>query len=145
MKLNDLAIDPEKLEKGDWVTNIPDMGELRLRVRGIGNADFRGLQAKLIDAEPRQFKIGGRLSPERQDAIQTSCLLATVLMDWDGLQDEHGNRIPYSKEMAKTLLTDPAYRRFRDGVTWAASVVAEITKVEVEEDGKNSPKPSDGS
>ncbi len=145
MKLSDIAIDPVKLEQGDWVDKIPLMGELRLRVRGVNNADYRKLQATLLDAEPRQFKRDGRLRPDRQDALQATLLMNTVLIDWEGVLDENDQPIPYSKEMAKTLLTEPRYRNFRDAVAWAASVVADEVQEEIEADGKNSPQPSGGS
>lgn len=145
MRLSELKIDAEKFEKGAWVDNIPDMGEVRLKVRGIGNADFRRLQTKLFDAEPRQYKVGGKLSPERQDAITAQCLANTVLIDWQGILDENDQPIPYSREMAKELLTNPEFRRFRDGVIWAASVVADDVAIDTEEAGKNSRKPSSGS
>lgn len=144
MKLSDFAIDPNKLENGDWVTKIPDMGELRLKVRGIGNVDFRKMQSRLIEAEPRQYKVGGRLNPGRQDGITAQCLLHTVLLDWDGLLDENGAPVPYSLEQASELLTKPQYRHFRDAVAWAASVVADGKEADLDDDGKNSDQPSSG-
>ncbi len=145
MRLNDIAIDPVKFEQGAWVENIPEMGGLRLKVRGIGNADFRRLSAKLYEAEPRQYKVGGKLDPERQDAITATCLVNTVLIDWDGLRDQNDQPIPYSKDFARELLTKPEFRRFREAVTWAASVVADDVAADTEEAGKNSPPPSSGS
>lgn len=144
MKLSDIKIDAGKLEQGDWVSDIPDMGELRLKVRGIGNSDFRKMQARLIEAEPRQYKVSGRLPPERQDAITAQCLLHTVLIDWDGLRDEAGQPLPYTQDLARDLLTQPEYKRFRDAVTWAANVVAETVATDGEEAGKNSKRPSSG-
>lgn len=144
MKLNDLKIDAIKFEQGDWVGDIPDMGALRLKVRGIGNTDYRRMQSRLFEAEPRQYKIGGKLPPERQDAITAQCLLHTVLMDWDGLRDEKDKPIPYSKDLARDLLTKPEYKRFRDAVAWAASVVAEGIEFDQDGEGNSSKTPSDG-
>src|SRR5690606_9864289 len=144
MRLNDLKIDAVKFEQGDWVGDIPDMGGLRLKVRGIGNSDYRRMQSRLFEAEPRQYKVGGKLPPERQDNITAKCLLNTVLMDWEGLLDENGAPIPYSKELASDLLTKPEYKRFRDAVAWAASVVAEGIEFDQDEAGKFSEMPSDG-
>lgn len=145
MKLSDLKIDAEKFEQGAWVDDIPEMGGLRLKVRGLGNTDFRKTQTRLTEAEPRQYKPRGRLLPERQDAITAICLLDTVLVDWDGLTDENDQPMPYSKEQAKVLLTEPAYRRFRDAVVWAASVVAEDGAETTTEAGNASKKRSAGS
>ncbi|WP_210482753.1 hypothetical protein [Microvirga antarctica] len=125
MKLTSLKIDTEKLETGAWVDTIPEMGELRLHVRGLNNADYRRHQAKLLEAVPRAKRVGGRIDPDEQDRIVSLCLLNTVLLDWDGLTDDDDKALPYSRDMAQTLLVDPAYRRFRDAVIWAAGVVAE--------------------
>ena len=144
MKLTDLEIDVDKLEQGDWVENIPDMGDLRLKVRGSGNSDFRALQQKLLRAVPRGKLRDGRVPPEVQDAITGTLLLETVLLDWDGLADGNGEPIPYSREMAAKLLTEPKYRRFRDGVAWAADVVAERTKEDDEAMEGNSSASSSG-
>lgn len=144
MKLNELKIDAEKFEQGDWVSNIPDMGNLKLKVRGIGNTDFRKMQSRLFEAEPRQYKVGGKLPPERQDIITAQCLLHTVLVDWDGLLDENNQPIPYSKDLARDLLTKPEYKRFRDAVAWAASVVAEGIEFDLDDAGNASQQPSGG-
>ena len=125
MKLSTLKVDADKIEAGDWVRNIPEMGDLGLKVRGLQNAQYRRLQAKLLDAVPRSQRQGGRVDPDVMDGIMSSCLLSTVLLDWDGLEDEAGAAVAYSKEQAKTFLTDPIYRRFRDAVVYAATVVGD--------------------
>lgn len=145
MKLSEIKIDPKKFEQGDWVGEIPEMGELRLKVRGIGNSDFRRMQSKLTEAEPRKYRVAGRLPPERQDAITAQCLLHTVLIDWDGVQGEDGQPLPYSEELARDLLTKPEFKRFREAVAWAANVVAEDIQEGVDDAGKNSKTRSSGS
>lgn len=133
MKLTDLAVDTDRAEKGAWVDDIPEMQGLRLKVRGSSNADWRRLVAKLTEAVPRKKRLGGRVDPEEQDAIISKCLLNCCLLDWAGLEDDEGKEIPFGKEMAKKLLTDPEYRRFRDSVIWAASIVGESIEVTQEE------------
>lgn len=144
MKLSDMKIDNNRLEQGAWVGDIPEMGDLRLKVRGFGNADFRRLQQRLFDAEPRQFKIGGRLDPERQDAILSACMLSTILIDWDGVTGDDGQPVAYSRDLAKTLLTEPEYRRFREAVSWAAGTVAETSDVDQADASGNSAPPLSG-
>lgn len=144
MKLNDLTVDPVKVEDGDWVSDIPNLEGVRLKVRGLGNAKFRKLQARLFDAVPRAKRVGGRLDPDEGDRIAGICMRETVLIDWDGITDDDGLTIPYSKDLAGTLLSDPAYRPFRDGVAWAAGVVGEQNTAADEDDAKNSPPPSAG-
>jgi hypothetical protein len=137
MKMKDVAVDAGRAELGAWVEKIPDMEELRLKVRGANNKDWRRLQLKLINAVPRKRRLQGNLDPEESDRITSQCLLNTSLLDWSGLEDDDGKPIPYSHDMASKLLTDPDYRRFREAAAWAANWVAEQNAADVEEDAGN--------
>lgn len=132
MKLSDLKVDPDRIEQGAWIDNIPEMGELRLKVRGINNSDYRRMQSKLLAAVPRQKRLGGFMDPEEQDRVISMCLHATVLLDWDGIQAEDGTPIPYSKELAKDLMTMPEFQRIRTAVLYAANQVAEERAIDTE-------------
>jgi hypothetical protein len=137
MKMKDVAVDAGRAETGAWVGEIPDMEGLRLKVRGSGNKDWRRLQMKLIQTVPRKRRMSGNLDPDDSDRITTLCLLNTSLLDWSGLEDDDGKEIPFSREMAEKLLTEPDYRRFREAAAWAANWVAEQTQDELEEDAGN--------
>jgi hypothetical protein len=125
MKLSEIALDSERQEKGAWIGEIPELEGLKLLVRGVNNADWRRLQTKLIEAIPRKKRVGGRMDVDEQDRIQSTCLLNACLLDWSGLENDDGTAIPYDKEMARKLLFEPEYRKFRDGVVWAATMVGE--------------------
>lgn len=138
MKLSSLKVDAAAIEDGEWIGNIPEMGDLEVRVRGLNNAKYRRLQTTLIDAVPRAKRQGGRLDPDEQDRITASCLTATVLLDWRGLEGEDGQPVPYSKDLATDLLSKPEFRRFREAVIWAAAQVGEERAAADEEDAGNS-------
>lgn len=127
MKLAELAVDVNRAENGAWVNDVPDLPGLRLKVRASNNADWRRLQMMLFDKLPRKKKLSGRVDPDETDRIITQCLIDACLLDWDGLEDDDGKAIPYSKQMAEKLLMEPEYRRFRDAVAWAANVVTDRT------------------
>ncbi|HEX2554251.1 MAG TPA: hypothetical protein VHL98_11145 [Microvirga sp.] len=137
MKLNDITVDAVKIEAGAWIGDIPEMGDLRLHVRGINNADYRRMQTKLLDAVPRAKRQGGRVDPDEQDRVTNQCLVATVLLGWENFEDQDGS-IPFSREKARELLSDPRYRRFRDAVIWAAVAVGEAQAADLEADQGNS-------
>jgi hypothetical protein len=126
MKLSDIAMDNERSERGAWVDDIPELEGLKLCVRGINNSDWRRLQTKLIESVPRKKRVG-RLDPDEADRIQSTCLLQACLLDWDGLENDDGSPIPYDKDMARRLLFEPQFRKFRDGVVWAGTVVGDQT------------------
>lgn len=125
MKLQDVVIDSILVEQGEWVENIADMGDLRLKVRGLGNADWRRLSAKLSAAVPRDKKRGGVVDSDEQDKIIATCLRDTCLLDWANLTDQDDKPIPYSKAKAGELLNDPDMRRFAAATLWAASMVGD--------------------
>lgn len=137
MKLSDVKVDVQKQEQGAWVSNIPELQGVRLQVRGTNNSDWRKLSARLIDAIPRKDRIGGRISPAQQDALTTRLLVNCGLLGWEGIEDEDGKPLPYSKAKAEELLSDPAYAKFREGVLWACSMVAEQNASDVEDDAGN--------
>lgn len=144
MKLSAIAVDAAVIEQGEWVGDLPEMGDLRLKVRGANNADWRRLQAKLMAAVPRQRRAGGRIDPDESDRITAACLQSACLIDWDGLENEDGSPLPYSKAAASDLLTKPEYRAFRDAVLWAANVVGEAVTADKDTSEKNSGSASPG-
>lgn len=136
MELNDIAINVEKVENGGWVGDIPNMGDLRLKVRGLNNTAYRRLQERLIAAVPRAKRQGGRIDPKELERITAQCLLDTVLLDWDGVKI-NGQPAPYAKDLARELLTEPKWAAFRDAVAYAAAVVAHEDEAALEADTGN--------
>lgn len=146
MKLSDAAIDVDKVENGAWVENLPEMDGLRIKVRGLWNSQWRKMSDKLMQAVPRNRRLNGNLDVEDRERIYNACLRETCLIDWDGLFEDDGvTPIPYSKQMAATLMNDPQYRKFREAVSTAAQNVGEKQAHELEEDAGNFSRPSDGS
>lgn len=138
MKLSALKINAEAVEEGAWVDNIPELGGIRLKVRGIGNSAYRRMQSKLIEAVPRAQRQRGQVDPDVMDAITNKCLAHTVLLGWDGILDDDDKQLPFSKEKALEILTDPSLRPFRDGVAWASAIVAQTEAAGQEADEGNS-------
>lgn len=144
MKLSEIRVDSKRVEAGEWIKDIPDMGDLELLVRGIGNSDYQAMQTKLYMATPRAERTGGRLDNKAASRIQAQCLAATVLLDWKGVTDEQGEPVPFAKETALNLLKNPDYVAFRDGVVWAAGQVGANRVEAIEDAAKNSETPSAG-
>ena len=137
MKFSSGKINPETLENGDWVSDIPDMGGLRLKVRGANNSDWRELERKLLESVPREKRFRGRIDQKEQDRITSECLYQTCLLDWGGLEDDDGKPIPYSKDIAHEICFVPENQRYRMAVMWAANVVIEKKKADQDDIIKN--------
>jgi hypothetical protein len=67
-----------------------------------------------------------------------------VLKDIEGLLNEKGNPIKYSRERAVQILSDPACVHIRDWVVGTAHQAANTYKANVEESAKNSGRGSSG-
>lgn len=137
MKLSEIKRDVQAIEQGQWVGDIPEMPGLRLKVRGQNNADWRRIQSKLVADVPRYKRIGGRIDQDEQDRISSTLFQSACLIDWDGLEDDEGNAIPYSKDKAGDLLTLPEFRAFRDAVAWASTLVGDATQADATDATKN--------
>lgn len=126
MKLGSLKTDLEKVEKGMWIDNIPDMGNLILHVRPIGNPDYRRLYGQLVEATPRDKKRAGMVTDyETKQQIAGRALADTILLGWENLDGDDEQPIAYDPALAKKYLLDPEMVAFRDAVSWAATVAQE--------------------
>ena len=132
MELGEQRVDPKAREEGAWVDDIPEMGDLRLKVRGANNKAWEKRADALIAAVPRQRRIKG-LGPEDRNRINAICARDHGLVDWANLKIG-GVDVPYSKEKANELLTDPQWINFHNAVIWACNIVGTQIRAEVEED-----------
>ena len=135
MKISEFEIDATAIEAGAWRDAIGRPG-LRFKLRGADNIDWRRMQAKLVADLPREKQLSAASDPADDDKITAKLLLETCLLDWEGLEDDNGP-IAYSKELATKLLTEPAFRPFRNSVLATARVLANETIAEREASAKN--------
>lgn len=136
MKLEQMAVDPAAIEEGRWVGNLPELPDVQVRVRGFGNRDYRALQQKLMRSVSGAQRALG-MGVDEQDRQQTTLLVETILLDWKGIDIADGVPLPFSKEKALELLSDPRMVKFRGAVIFAASLVGEQEAAEAETDAKN--------
>lgn len=130
MKFSDIAsVDPEVVEQGGWVSNIPELAGVRLKCRGFGNKAWRRQAQILTNAVPRN-KRTPVMDPDENDRINSILLLNHGILDWDGIEDDDGNPIPYEKKKAAEYLK---VTRFRDGALYACAQVSEGLIDEAEE------------
>lgn len=136
MKLSDIAVNATAIERGRWVSIGHVMPGVRLKVRGVENEDYQRLFNKLVTEIPRAERLKGPDAALMRD-ITTRLLVETVLIDWDGIDNDDGSPLPYSKEKAREVLSNPNLIAFRKAVEWAAGVVGEDDLAETEATVKN--------
>lgn len=138
MKISSIKTDTAKAEAGIWVGDIPDFEGVRLKVRPASNPDFRQLYSQLVETTPRHLKRGGQVRDyDTKVAINARCLADTVLLDWDGFEDEAGKPLLYTAELAKSWLLDPEMAAFRDAVSWCGNVAEEETRLGFKDNAGN--------
>lgn len=137
MKISSVKVDLNKIEQGEWVDNIPELTGVRLKVRGANNKDWRRLQQTMIAAVPRRKRVNGNISPDEIDRINAILLRDAGIVDWEGIEDDAGDPIPYSKEKSNEYLTDPEFVVFRDGALWACQVVGTAVDEDISDTAKN--------
>ena len=123
MDINSLAIDIEAVQEGRWVGDLPEMGDLRLRVRGFSSPKVQALRARKLRALPKKDRErDGQPKFEAALRVTAEVLHEAVLLDWEGLTD--GNKpLPYDADLARQWLTDARFQRFADAVATAAQIV----------------------
>lgn len=136
MKLSDIAINAAAIETGRWVSVDHILPGVKFKVRGLANADYRRLRAKLIAGIPRAERVKG-VDPMDLDKINIKLLSETILIDWSGIEGDDDAPLAFSKEKAADLLADPNYAVLHWAVEWAADVVGQDDLAEAEASAKN--------
>src|SRR5262245_49813948 len=117
VKLGALRADTKTETEGAWI-EIPEVPGLKLKVRGIAYPAYV-TNRRLVTARLFRKYPGTKAIPADVDDAETGKLLAEhLLLGWNEAIEE-----PYTPELARETLTDPAQRLMRGFVLWAAQQV----------------------
>lgn len=156
MKIASVGMDPKAVEDGEWVANLPEMDDLKLKCRGQNSSVWRTLARKQINALPRNLRNRPDGVPMNvQDQINNKCIVGAGLLDWEnmelGPQDwerlgmaPQPNPVPYSRELAEKIINHPYYFLIRDACLIATTRVGAAAADADEELVGNSRNSSDG-
>lgn len=137
MDISNLKKSTDKVEAGEWVSDIPQMGELRLRVRGLGSETYKQVfsrkQRAVVKADRER---DGSIKEEVLHRIRGEALHETILLEWDGLTAD-GKCYAFDKDVALTWLTDPEFEDFHFATLYAAGVVGKERSDRTEKLAKN--------
>lgn len=124
MDISKIKIDSAKIEAGEWVKDIPGMGNLELRVRGLGSIAYREALAQRQRAIPRdQRNADGSIPFRLSDEATAAAVADAILLDWRNVEIS-GSPVHFSAAKAREYLANPDYSVFLDAVLFAASKVA---------------------
>lgn len=131
----------KNIEEGAWVSQIPNLPGVRLKVKGLFNSDAARMYAEarlaMTDEDFKNEKV--------QEELDIRIMAEAVLVDWDGIDDDSAQEeadgdyppLAYDPEIAKIVLADPEMVLLRQGVRFAASNVAQLGKERLEDAAKN--------
>jgi len=120
MDLGKQKTDPEAERNGTWV---PVDLETEILVARLGNRYNLAVAVAITEAVGSSATPGERkafISSEQGTKVVTEQLAEHVLLDWRGMKED-GEELPYSKEAAVRVLSDPKLHDFRDFVVRVAS------------------------
>lgn len=144
MDIAALKRDSAVITSGQWIGDIPGMGDVRLLVRGLSSplvVQTRGRMERKIPRDQRERD--GSLKADVAVEVFGHVLHEVVLLDWDGLTDG-GQPVKYDKALAKEWLTNPDFAFFADAVVYAAQIVDKGRVEDAETLKGNSKAPSAG-
>jgi len=110
---------------------ILDYGDFKIKIARAGgsNAAFQKALVSKIRPFKRQIEAGA-IPDGVAEKLFLEVYAEAVVLDWEGVTDEHGNPLPYSKENAVKLFSDLP-DLFRDVQNQAAAISnfrAEVTE-----------------
>lgn len=142
VKIASLRADLKREAEGDWVP-FPDWGGgVQFNVSSLHLPAFQTARDDLLMRVARQAnqpkpKTGEEAPPKIDLKVELGKLYAThILHGWSGLDLE------YSPATAMEILSDPEYRNIVAAVEWCAAKLSEVNVEFIEDEVKNSGKPS---
>jgi hypothetical protein len=123
MDISAFKRDASAIEAGRWVGDLPNAGDVRLRVRGLLSRAYEHALAERIRDLPRSMLDRyGRPTMDAFEKTQNDALADAVLFEWENLTVE-GKPVPYDPELARRWITDRDFVLFRNLIRDAANVV----------------------
>ena len=104
-KLKAAQLDPGK-DAGSWVT----YRGLRFRILRWSGAEVQGHLSQLKREHRTDLQDpNSKLFSETMVELSKQTLSGCVIADWTDIEDEDGNDLPFSREMAATIVNDESF------------------------------------
>jgi len=139
MRLNQVTLDVEKLDEGEWRDIPGDPDGLQLLLRGRRSQQYKKAQGKALRRARRAM---GRNQDGLIDAItkiDAECIAQHCLLGWRNFFDDEGGQVPFNPDLALSLMTERRYEPFQEMVRDAVDELDNATAdMEDEIAGKSS-------
>lgn len=136
VKLTDLMVDKEKMEKGTWKDFIPFPGvAVRLLVASNNNIIYLKAVAACIREHLKEFRED--VTGQAENEIVKPAVAKHILLGWEGIDDDQGKPISYSYEAALGILNTPELFHLYEFVRVQANIAMNFRKQLNKESEKN--------
>lgn len=126
MKLEQVQVDPQAMEEGEWRPH-PYFDGIEILVRSPESDAVAKRRTALLNREPQKRRKTGDVV-EATRRIELLCT-AECLIDVKGFDD-----VTYSQDVGRQWAKDPAMRRFMEGVREVADEIGQIEQMAHEDD-----------
>jgi len=131
MELNTFTV-TDDAENGVWV----DMGnDARIKVARMNNKKYKRSIKTLSTPYKRMIQMNA-LPDDTAEQILNKAMAEAILLDWEGLK-LNGEELPYNRDNAMKILSDPALEDFRNVVMDISNDMELFREQEQEEEIKN--------
>jgi hypothetical protein len=128
MKISEFAANTENAVEGVW----EDIDGLRLLIARFNNPEYLKLIRKYAKPLTRSRK---QVKMETAEDIAIRAMSEAILLNWENLEDEDGEPIPYSQKKAYELLKE--HRDFYEMVLEISRDTERFVEADREEDEGN--------
>lgn len=142
LKLSSTRADLDREAAGDWIA-YPEWPGVAFKVSSLHAPAYVAARDEAVSKLAREF---GQNPPprERLAELNGDIYCRHILHGWRGIVEDDGSDIAFTREKAREILCDPAYREVLTAVEWCAREAGRIRVAYVKEREKNSVRPSDG-
>lgn len=119
--LKAIRLDTAAMDSGVWSTFYTDPETRKsIRVKLISSTSvlFSRAISKMTKARAQEIKrLHGNLPAEEIEKIQREAVGSVLIVDWEGIEEDDGTVIPFSREKAIEFMTDRSYTEFYEWVS----------------------------
>lgn len=116
MKFKDMAANIELEESGVWV---PIQGDFQVKISRANSKRARDAFRKYLRPIQRKMEAGA-ITDEEGAPILARYIVHGLMHDWRGAEDDSGNPVPFSAELAIQQLSLPEMKDVRSAIQEAA-------------------------
>mgnify|MGYP003516841152 CR=1 FL=1 len=118
--LKSIRLDTSAMDNGVWLTFFTDpvtKKSIRVRIASMNSPNYTKSVQDLTRARRAEIKAnGGNLPSASIEEIQRVAAGQALVTGWEGIENDQGEEIPFSREASVNFMLDRAYSEFYEWV-----------------------------